>query len=316
MCTGVDDYQYGFSLINTQGQADINLVVPNAYEYALWTRGFELIVRHFQDADAGAAALAAAVKEQEGQQDGQGHAHTHTPPPVYDRGDYLAFDVASLGLDQEENGVTGEGERASADVNGRGGGGGGWVGVPSRGSGVWKVESSNYNSHYIKPLGSSFAPASPVKEPKESSPPQPTQPQPHAQPQRHRQAQTREEENGMSLQTNGTGVSISTEVESPSLEPHSVDSSERSAMTAPPPPPPLLAATTSSCASGRALPHSNTTTGTNPSALPRVIHPTPQLLAGNGGEGEGEVDLAFKPNDAYADVSSFLQFLHEEEGKK
>jgi hypothetical protein len=84
----------------------------------------------------------------------------------------------------------------------------------------------------------------------------------------------------------------------------------------PPPPPPLLAATSSS-ASGRALPHSNTTTSTtNPSSLPRVIHPKPQLLAGNGGEGEGEGDLAFKPNDAYADSVALLQFLHDEEGKK
>ena len=32
---GVDDYQFGFSLVNQQGQADINLVAPNAIEYML-----------------------------------------------------------------------------------------------------------------------------------------------------------------------------------------------------------------------------------------------------------------------------------------
>lgn len=82
----VDDLQFGFSLINQAGQADINLVAPNAFEYGIWTRGLELIVRNFQDEENMALATPTSVF-------GGDHA-----PPIYDRGDYLEFDGSGLGI--------------------------------------------------------------------------------------------------------------------------------------------------------------------------------------------------------------------------
>jgi hypothetical protein len=90
------------------------LVAPNAYEYALWTRGFELIVRHFQDKAAEARALAQHALEEaaeaatdaeatdaeagtEAGGGGEGLALARAARPrrgqlsVYDRGNYLAF---------------------------------------------------------------------------------------------------------------------------------------------------------------------------------------------------------------------------------
>ncbi len=129
---GVDDYQYGFSLLNAQGQAKLNLVAPNAYEYGLWTRGFELIVRHFQDEAAEAHALAQHAREEAAEEAaaaagneaeaattqaeagaggeaagagagaGEGLAQLARARPrrglqlsVYDRGNYLAFQPLS-----------------------------------------------------------------------------------------------------------------------------------------------------------------------------------------------------------------------------
>ena len=66
-----------------------------------------MIVRYFQDEDKGVAALAAMVAEQQaGEGEAKGAEPLHHPPPVYDRGDYLAIDMAKLGalIDGKEGG--------------------------------------------------------------------------------------------------------------------------------------------------------------------------------------------------------------------
>jgi len=78
---GVEDCEFGFSLLNSLGQAVINLVAPNREEFLNWTKGLELILKNFSNP--------------EGTQPRE-IVHSEDDAPVYDRGDYLEFDAAYL----------------------------------------------------------------------------------------------------------------------------------------------------------------------------------------------------------------------------
>jgi hypothetical protein len=72
----VDDLKFGFSLVNQAGQPIINFVASNKEEFDLWTEGLQMIVGYFQNPSSPPLQ----------------HAESEVHPPVYDRGDYLAFD--------------------------------------------------------------------------------------------------------------------------------------------------------------------------------------------------------------------------------